>query len=264
MKIKLNEREIEVKDNTKLFDVVSKTEYDVIILNGHLCNNNYNLKAQDEIYFFNKNKSFTDEELELFLTARHTPAIQNKLKNAKIAVAGLGGLGSHIAVSFARMGIGHLKLMDFDIVDPTNIHRQYYFLDQIGMFKTDALEQNLKRINPFIDYEFECIKINEENIKTLFHGYDFLMEALDNAKAKTMLINGALTNYPKLTVIAASGVAGFDDIEKVHTKKLGKNLFVVGDFINETKPGIGLTATRVTAIANMQAHIAIRKLIGEL
>jgi sulfur carrier protein ThiS adenylyltransferase len=202
--------------------------------------------------------------LENFLNARHTPGIQKLLKNTKVAIAGLGGLGSHIASSLARMGIGHLKLVDFDIVDPTNIHRQYYFIDQIGMYKTDALLSTLKRINPFIRYETKTVKITEKNIPELFKEFDFLFEALDNAEAKSLLINTALAQIPNIIIIGASGVAGLDSIEKVKIKKLGKRLYVVGDFISETKPGNGLIATRITAIANIQAHIAIRKIIGEL
>ena len=264
MNIKINEQSIEIAENSFLFDIINPKEFEIIILNGHLIGKNVKLKNNDSIYALNKKNAYNKEDLEMFLSARHTPNIQKKLKNAKIAIAGLGGLGSHIAVSFARMGIGTIKLVDFDIVDPTNIHRQYYFIDQIGMFKTEALLETLKRINPFLKYETANIKINESNIVDLFKNYEYLMEALDNAKTKAMLINNALAKLKDITVIAASGVAGLDDFDNVKVKKLGSRLYVTGDFTNETKPNNGLIATRVTAIANMQAHIAIRKIIGEL
>ena len=101
----------------------------------------------------------TKQEIEKAMEERHSSGIQESLRKARVAVAGLGGLGSNIAVSLARIGVGHLHLIDFDRVDITNLNRQQYFISQIGMYKTDAIRENLQRINPYLDIRTECIKI---------------------------------------------------------------------------------------------------------
>lgn len=70
----------------------------------------------------------TREEIRSALEERHTKEIQDRLSKAKVAVAGLGGLGSNVAFSLARIGVGHLHLLDFDRVDITNLNRQQYFM----------------------------------------------------------------------------------------------------------------------------------------
>ena len=90
---------------------------------------------------------------------------QQKLEVGRVAIAGLGGLGSNIAVAPARIGVGHLHLLDFDRIDLTNLNRQQYFLDQVGWYKTEALAETLQRISPYLDIRFDTVKITEENIK---------------------------------------------------------------------------------------------------
>ena len=72
------------------------------------------------------------EELQEALLARCTREEVEKLRNAEVAVAGLGGLGSHVSVFLARAGVGHLHLVDFDKVDMTNLNRQHYFISHLG------------------------------------------------------------------------------------------------------------------------------------
>ena len=81
----------------------------------------------------------SQEELDRAFDARFPKKMQEKLRNAKVAVAGLGGLGSHIAVMLARSGIGKLRLVDFDVVDVTNLNRQMYLIPQLGKPKPEAL-----------------------------------------------------------------------------------------------------------------------------
>ena len=80
----------------------------------------------------------------------------------------MGGLGSNVAYALARIGVGHLHLIDFDVVDITNLNRQQYFIDQIGMYKTDALKSLLERINPYLDIRTDTVKVTEENLQELF------------------------------------------------------------------------------------------------
>jgi len=85
----------------------------------------------------------TQEEWLAALERRHGKDLQSRFAAATVAVCGLGGLGSNIAIALARAGIGRLILIDFDRVDLTNLHRQQYKANQIGKYKTDALAENL-------------------------------------------------------------------------------------------------------------------------
>ena len=123
------------------------------------------------------------------LCNRHSTAVQKKLDKAKVAVAGLGGLGSNIAVSLARIGVGHLHLLDFDEVDLTNLNRQYYFTRHIGMKKTEALKEILLDINPYLDIQTDCGKVKGEDIPQLFEKDEYICEAFDRAEEKAMLVN---------------------------------------------------------------------------
>ena len=105
----------------------------------------------------------TKEEWIKALTERHGKELQQAFSTAVVAVCGLGGLGSNIAIHLARAGIGRLILIDFDRVDITNLHRQQYKASQIGMYKTDALAENLREINPYIEFEAQTERITEDN-----------------------------------------------------------------------------------------------------
>ena len=111
--------------------------------------------------------------------------------HARVAVAGLGGLGSNIAVMLARSGIGKLLLVDFDVVDVTNLNRQMYFIPQLGRPKTEALAELLVQINPYTEYETVCTKVTPENVKELFSEYPIVCEAFDRPDQKAMLVTGA-------------------------------------------------------------------------
>ena len=96
-----------------------------------------------------------------------------------MTIAGLGGLGSNVAYSLARIGVGHLHLIDFDVVDITNLNRQQYFMEHIGMYKTDALKSLLLKINPYLDIRTDCVKVTEENLKELFADAQIVCEAFE-------------------------------------------------------------------------------------
>ena len=110
-----------------------------------------------------------------------------------VAICGLGGLGSNIAIALARAGIGKLILVDFDRVDITNLHRQQYKAEQIGMYKTDALADNLREIAPYIELEAHTERITEENAVTLLSDADIVCEAFDDAECKARLANTVLS-----------------------------------------------------------------------
>ena len=130
----------------------------------------------------------TREELNEALAERHGREIQGILARSGAAVAGLGGLGSNIAFSLARTGIGYLHLIDFDRVDITNLNRQQYFIHQIGMKKTEALKENLLQINPYLEIRTDFVKVEEGNIRELLEEDRYICEAFDKAENKAMLV----------------------------------------------------------------------------
>jgi sulfur carrier protein ThiS adenylyltransferase len=261
MKIKLNERTIEVKDGTTLFQLrdQEKREADVLICNGAALADDIALAEGDSVNLIRRGEVPPADELEALMVARHTPGVHDKIKGATVGIAGLGGLGSAVAVALARIGIGRLILADFDVVEPSNLNRQQYFIDQLGMTKAEALEINLKRINPYVQYETHCARVTPENIPDLFGEVDVMVEAFDRADQKAML----LQSFKEKPIVAASGLAGYGPSDTIGVRKMGGNIYIVGDLETGAVPGCGLMAPRVGIAAHMQANLVLRILLGE-
>lgn len=197
------------------------------------------------------------------LTARHGLDLHKRFSCATVAVCGLGGLGSNIAIALARAGIGKLLLIDFDRVDITNLHRQQYKANQIGCYKADALAENLLEIAPYTELKTVTAKITEENLADLLKDADVVCEAFDNAQSKAMLVNGVLEQLPECCLVAASGMAGLDTPNSIKTRKIVKRFYLCGDEVSDAADSIGLVAPRVMLCAAHQAHTVLRILAGE-
>ena len=197
------------------------------------------------------------------LVARHGLDLHKRFSSATVAVCGLGGLGSNIAIALARAGIGKLLLIDFDRVDITNLHRQQYKANQIGLYKADALAESLLEIAPYTKIKTVTAKITEENFADLLKGADVVCEAFDNAEAKAMLVNGVLEQLPDCYLVAASGMAGMDTPNTIRTRKVMGRFYLCGDETNDVADTIGLVAPRVMLCAAHQAHTVLRILAGE-
>jgi sulfur carrier protein ThiS adenylyltransferase len=198
------------------------------------------------------------------LIARHGSDIHERFSSATVAICGLGGLGSNIAIALARAGIGKLILIDFDRVDITNLHRQQYKANQIGCYKTEALAENLLEIAPYTEIKAVTTKITEENFADLLKGAEVVCEAFDNAETKAMLANGVLEQLPDCYLVAASGTAGMDTPNTIQTRKIMKRFYLCGDEVSDVTDAIGLVAPRVMLCAAHQAHTVLRILAGEL
>ena len=197
------------------------------------------------------------------LNDRHGKYLQNKISSTTVGICGLGGLGSNIAIALARAGIGKLILIDFDKVDITNLHRQQYKASQVGMYKTEALRENLKEINPYLETEIQTVCVTEENAKELLKECDIICEAFDNAECKAMLTNFVLEEMPDKYLVAASGMAGMGSANSIHTRKVTKRFYLCGDEISDVKDGIGLVSSRVMLCAAHQAHMVLRLIANE-
>ena len=197
------------------------------------------------------------------LIARHGLDLHKRFSSATVAVCGLGGLGSNIAIALARAGIGKLLLIDFDRVDITNLHRQQYKANQIGCYKADALAENLSEIAPYTEIQTVTAKITEENFTDLLKDADIVCEAFDNAQSKAMLVNGVLEQLPDCYLVAASGMAGMDTPNTIKTRRIMKRFYLCGDEVSDVTDTIGLVAPRVMLCAAHQAHTVLRILAGE-
>lgn len=266
MKAFVNEKIVEAKEGTTVFQLrneISK-DADVVVYNGFEMKKDHEIKESDRITFIKKGQVPKEEDMEALLMARHSPFVHSKLKICTVGIAGLGGLGSNVAVSLARMGIGKLLLADFDLVEPSNLNRQQYFIKHIGMKKTDALEDVIKNCNPFVKVEKRNVFLDESNIEGTFKDADIIVEAFDNAESKAMIANIVLARMKGKRLVAASGMAGCFDSNSIVTRKVTNDFYLVGDGQNEARPGSGLMAPRVAIAANHQANAVVRIILGEM
>ncbi|MCH4889437.1 sulfur carrier protein ThiS adenylyltransferase ThiF [Acidaminobacter sp. JC074] len=259
MKIYVNEKAVEI-NKTSLFEIKEAyyPQADIMIYNGFPVKEDLELKEGDHLFFITRGVLPSKESFEEALVSRHTPGVHEKVKSSRVAIAGLGGLGSNIAIMLARIGVGYLKLIDFDVVEPSNLNRQQYFIHHLGMKKTEAIEMILKDVNPFIEVEVVDCYVKAENVKSLFKDVDIVVEAFDGAENKAMLINEVLSSFPDKYMVAASGLAGYFSNNTIVTKRITDKFYLVGDDVSEAKPGSGLMAPRASLAASHQANTVLR------
>ncbi|MDI6774658.1 MAG: sulfur carrier protein ThiS adenylyltransferase ThiF [Verrucomicrobiota bacterium] len=264
MWILVNEDMIQVGKSSTLFSLRAerKPDADVIIFNGAQMHGDSPLTEGDRVVFIRRGEIPSREELQSMIYARHTPGVHDKIETAIVGIAGAGGLGSNVAVALGRLGVGRLVIADFDVVEPSNLNRQQYFVEQIGMPKVEALKQTLARINPYVAVEPRNLRLTPQNAPRVFQSVNALVEAFDRAEGKAMLVQSFAPAYPDTPVVMASGVAGYWPGEDIRIRRLGKNIFVVGDMTNAARPGSGLMSPRVGLAAHMQANLVLRLLLG--
>ena len=196
------------------------------------------------------------------LVARHGAERQTKFEAARVAVCGLGGLGSNIAIALARADVGRLHLVDFDRVEPSNLNRQQYAAAQVGLPKAEALRANIAAVNPFCDVVAETVRVTEANLAALLADDDIVCEAFDRADAKAMLVSGVLEAFPEKFVVAASGMSGLGSANDISTRRVSRRLYVCGDFSTDSGDGLGLYGARVLVCAAHQATMILRLIDG--
>lgn len=205
----------------------------------------------------------TEKELQQALIKRHGKKVYEKLKEGKVAICGLGGLGSNVAISLVRAGVWHLHIIDYDVVDITNLNRQQYGIQHIGTLKTKALAEELLKINPYLDLKTTNVKISEDNISELFTDENIICEAFDVPEAKAMLTEQVLMNHRDKILVGASGLAGYNSSNTIVTKQITKNFYLCGDGTSDIDSFGGLMAPRAMLCAAHQANMIVRLLLGE-
>ncbi len=239
-----------------------KPDADIFIVNGFPVSGETVLTDDDSCWLIRRGEMPDAEEMERLLYARHTPGVHDRIKNSSVGIMGLGGLGSVVAVALARIGVGRLLLVDFDTVDPSNLNRQNYFVDQVGLKKTVALQANLSRINPYLKVETIDTVLTEQSIPTVFESVDVLAECFDSAEMKAAALRCALTVLKGKPFVGASGMAGYGDNNLILTSKIREGVYLVGDRETAARPGEGLMAPRVGIAAHHQANQILRLLLN--
>ncbi len=203
-----------------------------------------------------------DDDLVESIFERNPPLMRERLRGCTVGIAGAGGLGSNIAISLARSGLGRLIIADFDIIQASNLNRQQYRLDQIGKVKVDALKENILSFNPSISVETYPTILDEENIPRIFKEADIISEAFDSAQMKMMIIETVLSRMPDKYLIVGNGLAGYGNTEALRIKRLDR-LIICGDCMNQVSAELGLCASRVAIVANMEANVIIEILMSK-
>lgn len=206
----------------------------------------------------------TKQELRAALAARHGETYQQRLAEARVAICGLGGLGSNVAIALARAGIGRLHLIDFDRVDISNLNRQQYKAAQLGELKTDAMRRNLLEIAPYCEIETDAVRLSDENIPTVLAGETIICEAFDKPEAKAMLVNGVLEHFPNAWLVSGNGMAGSDSANSIQTRRVLPRFFVCGDGKSDVGECGSLFAARVMACAAHEALTIVQIIIGKI
>lgn len=166
--------------------------------------------------------------------------------NVRIGIAGVGGIGSNVAMLLARAGAVSLVVADFDKVEIQNLNRQFFFADQAGMPKVEALSHNLLRINRAINVETHIMRVIPDNVRDIFQNCDVLVEAVDDSETKAFLIEEWSVAFPDRLIVACSGIAGTSPLSEIRTERTG-NLSVVGDHHSPLE--LGTFSAKVMAVA---------------
>ena len=191
------------------------------------------------------------------------PGLTASLARKLFFIAGAGGLGSNVAMMLVRAGAMKLTVIDFDTIEPANINRQFYFRDQVGKVKVEALRENLLRINPGIELVGRQERMVAENAGEIIPAdADIILECFDCAVSKAMLTAFCLQHLPRKPIISVSGLAGTGHLDSIQVKQGPGNLLIIGDGISEASPETGTLSSRVMFAAAMQAHLAIRTVAG--
>lgn len=189
--------------------------------------------------------------------------MRKQFASYSVAICGLGGLGSNVAVMLARAGVKKLHLLDFDQVEVSNLNRQQYMPSQLGMAKTEALRDILLNIRPDLELKIDTVRITENNLCELLKNEEIICEAFDDAEAKAMLVNGIMEHFPEKYLVAGSGMAGMGSANDIRTRKITSRFYLCGDEVSEVEDIPEMISSRVMVCAAHQAHMILRIMAGE-
>lgn len=190
---------------------------------------------------------------------RQDSEINKILENSRVSILGCGGLGSNIAMTLARCGVGELHLYDFDKVEYSNLNRQNYDLGDLGNSKVDQTKKKIEETIPYTRVFAEEAFISEENLDEIIEKSDIFIEAFDKKEMKSLVFDYFLGKKDK-KLIMASGLSGLGNFCYIKIKEI-ENITMVGDF--KSTPDEGLYAPYIGIISNLEALCAVKIIIGE-
>ena len=181
------------------------------------------------------------------------------LESARVGIAGAGGLGSNCAMHLVRSGVKHITIADFDVVNESNLNRQFFFRDQIGQKKVEAVKANLLRIEPDADIRAVDMRLDASSAREVFADCGIVVEAFDAVDAKVMLVSAFASSGKKL--VTASGLAGWGRSNAMRVRKMG-NIVAIGDGETSVGDGAAPVSPRVGIAAAMEANAVVSLLLG--
>ncbi|MGM0442602.1 MAG: sulfur carrier protein ThiS adenylyltransferase ThiF [Fibrobacterota bacterium] len=196
-----------------------------------------------------------------YFTSLYGEENYGKIRNTHIGIGGAGGLGSNCAFNLVRAGFRKFTLYDFDFVELSNLNRQFYFADQIGLPKVNALITNLKRITPDLSIRAEQLRLTPQNISEKFADASVLVEAFDTVDAKRMMAEEFMQKTPLL--VSASGLAGWGHLEDITIRRVNDSFILIGDGTRGASAERPPISPRVNAVAAMQADIILEHVLQQ-
>lgn len=236
---------------------------DTLIINGHHRQWQTAVANGDEVLMLRSAEPPSPALWRAIYNARYGKDMMKRLQAGRVAICGLGGLGSLVAIELARLGVGRLLLIDGDSVEPTNLARQHYTLNQIGQTKTQALATTLTDLTPLTQVETATTWLDENNTASLLANWPLICECLDQPESKALVTQIILSTLPNATLVGTSGMAGYATGNTIISQQLLPHFYMVGDGKSEGESGIGLMAPRVGLCASAQATLVMRLLLGE-
>ena len=188
-----------------------------------------------------------------------TPGERAALESVRVGIAGAGGLGSNCAMHLVRSGVKHITIADFDVVNESNLNRQFFFRDQIGQKKVEAIKANLLRIEPDADIRAVDMRLDASSAREVFADCGIVVEAFDAVDAKVMLVSAFASSGKKL--VTASGLAGWGRSNAMRVRKMG-NIVAIGDGETSVGDGAAPVSPRVGIAAAMEANAVVSLLLG--
>ena len=263
MRITVDGRRAELPEGSRVSGIeeTQTSDFMYAMVNGRHEEPGHVLEDGDAVFIVKK--GYSGEEISgQSLVQRYSAEKYERISKTRVGIAGLGGIGSHVAAALVRAGIRDLVIADFDRVDITNLSRQNYSMNDLGLPKTEATERVLKGIAPWIDVVAYDTVLTADNVAEIFGGCDIVVEAFDSPEAKAMLVSAMYEAYPDKWIVSCSGMAGFDSTSTMDIKQRFGHVVIVGDGVSD-KNEVSLVATRVMTCAGMMAHTAVRLILEE-
>jgi molybdopterin/thiamine biosynthesis adenylyltransferase len=197
---------------------------------------------------------------------------QQKLKNARVLVIGAGGLGSPALLYLAAAGVGHLGIVDDDMVTLSNLQRQIvHHTDSIGENKTDSAAATMQRINPHIEVHCHTLRLTPENVTELFSAYDIIVDGSDNFATRYLVADHAALLEKALVTAAMGRFDGSLTVLKPYERDMQGNLYPhYRDLFPEPPPDglipscaeAGVIGALPAILGSMQAMEVIKLITG--